>query len=233
MKTLYEGGTPTVPCAGSDLFITRHRQQLDSILMDHEEARTLCGDCYFRQECAQLAVGDDEATGTYGGLLIIRGKVEDSRKLHELAANRRSTRSAVDWIQDFVDQRGGEALASEVIAAGLEVGMKRHDVVEARKQAGLHSWVRGRARAQIYSTQPRPRLRPKPKPKVDEVLVEAILAAPEAEARAAARAARGPERVAVTQRWIALGRSSNELARRTGWKPERYYKIGQAEAVAA
>lgn len=232
MTTMYEAGTPTVPCAGSDLFITRHRQQLNEILWDHEEAAPLCDDCYFRQECASLAEGDKNATGTYGGLLFIEGQVKNPRKLREFAKRRRS-QSAVEWILDFVDQHHGEIPASEVIAAGAaERGMKRYDVVEARKQAGLHSWTRGRDRVTVYSKRPRPMLRPKSRPVVDETLIATILDASEADARAAARAARGHERVVATQRWLARGGSSNALARRTGWKPERY-KGDQAEAVAA
>lgn len=232
MTITYEAGTPTVPCAGSDRFTTKHRQQLDAILMDHEEAAPLCGDCYFRRECASLAEGDENATGTYGGLLFIRGQVKDSRKLHDLAT-RRSTPSAVEWIRDFVVEQGGEVFAGDVIAAGAALGMKRHVVVAARGEAGLHSWTRGQDKLRVYSTQPRPKLRPEgSRPKVDEALIAVILDGPGADARVAARAARGHERVLVVQRWIARGGSSNDLARRTGWKPERY-KGDQDEAVAA
>lgn len=230
MTILYDAGTPAVPCTGSDLFTTKHRQQLDAILMDHEEAATLCGGCYFSRECAALAEGDQNATGTYGGLLFIEGRVKNPRQLHKLARGR--SQSAVEWIRDFVNHHGGEILASEVIAAGTERGLRRHQVVEARQQAGLHSWSRGRDKHRVYSTQPRPKLRAKSRPEVDEALLAAILDGSEADARVAARAARGPERVLITQQWIARGGSSNALARRTGWKPERY-KSDQAETVAA
>lgn len=231
MTILYEAGTPTVPCAGSDQFTTKHRQQLDAILMDHEEAAPLCGDCYFRRECASLAEGDQNATGTYGGLLFIRGQVRNARQLHELAPAP-AVPSAAEWIRNFVEQHGGEIFSSEVIAAGAARGLKRHVVVTARREAGLHSWARGRDKRRVYSTQPRPRLRPKSTPEVDETLIGAILDGSADEARIAARAARGHERVVVVQRWLARGRSSNDLARRTGWKPERY-KGDQADAVAA
>lgn len=232
MTILYEAGTPAVPCTGSTLFTTKHRQQLDAILMDHEEAAPLCDDCYFRRECASLAEGDENATGTYGGLLFIRGQVKDSRKLHDLATTR-SAPSAVEWIRDFVEAQGGEVFASDVIAAGDARDMKRHVVVAARREAGLYSWTRGQDKRRVYSTQPRPRLRPEgSRPKVDEALITVILDGPQADARAAARAARGHERVLVVQRWLARGGSSNDLARRTGWKPERY-KGAQGEAVAA
>lgn len=36
------------------------------------------------------------------------------------------------------------------------------------------------------------------------------------------------EKTAVCARWVAMGRSLNELGRRTGWKVERYYKESAA-----
>lgn len=33
------------------------------------------------------------------------------------------------------------------------------------------------------------------------------------------------ERAEVVRRWVTAGRSMNELARLTGWKPERYYRL--------
>jgi hypothetical protein len=47
----------------------------DSIeLYDHYEARELCANCTTRRGCALIGLGDKEASGTYGGVLIVKGK---------------------------------------------------------------------------------------------------------------------------------------------------------------
>lgn len=40
-----------------------------------------------------------------------------------------------------------------------------------------------------------------------------------------AKAASQAEKRVIAQRWQASGRSMNDLARLTGWKPERYYEV--------
>lgn len=42
-----------------------------------------------------------------------------------------------------------------------------------------------------------------------------------------------PDRVEVVRRWAAAGRSLSELARVTGWKPERYYRVRDHTGEAA
>lgn len=61
--------TLTAPC-------TRDPKLFDSIeLYDHYEARELCALCSRRTSCALIALGDRDADGTYGGLLIRQGRV--------------------------------------------------------------------------------------------------------------------------------------------------------------
>ncbi|GAA1138609.1 hypothetical protein [Nocardioides aquiterrae] len=59
---------------------------------------------------------------------------------------------------------------------------------------------------------------------VDEVAVQRILSG---EWRGPANRA---ERVEVIRRWTARGGSLNELARRTGWKTDRYFKLSEQVA---
>lgn len=56
---------------------------------------------------------------------------------------------------------------------------------------------------------------------IDDVVVERILAGDMTLARQATPA----ERVEVCRRWVAAGGSLTTLARRAGWKPERYLKL--------
>lgn len=62
---------------------------------------------------------------------------------------------------------------------------------------------------------------------VDEVVVERVLSG---EWRLPTTRA---EKVEISRRWYASGRSLGELNRATGWKPERYFKVGDVEAGAA
>lgn len=59
----------TAPC-------TSDPRLFDSIeLYDHYEARELCARCSRRTSCALIGLGDRDADGTYGGLLIRHGRV--------------------------------------------------------------------------------------------------------------------------------------------------------------
>lgn len=44
-------------------------------LYDHYEARELCANCPRRTSCASIGIGDRDACGTYGGVLIVHGKL--------------------------------------------------------------------------------------------------------------------------------------------------------------
>lgn len=43
-------------------------------LYDHYEARELCAQCTTRSGCALIGLGDPDASGTYGGVLVVQGK---------------------------------------------------------------------------------------------------------------------------------------------------------------
>lgn len=59
----------TTPC-------TADPKLFDSIeLYDHYEARELCSRCTTRTSCALIGLGDRDASGTYGGVLLVQGKV--------------------------------------------------------------------------------------------------------------------------------------------------------------
>lgn len=62
-------GELVAPCSSSP-------RLFDSIdLLDHYEARELCVHCSRSTSCPLIALGDRDASGTYGGVLIRNGRV--------------------------------------------------------------------------------------------------------------------------------------------------------------
>ena len=101
---------------------------------------------------------------------------------------------------------------------------ERMDVTRTRNRARRLGFAPPLAWDNIDDPNERPKFgnRQKSRDEVDEAVVERFLSG-EYDLRTNIA-----ERREIARRWAAAGRSLAELERLTGWKPERYHKIGDA-----
>ena len=101
---------------------------------------------------------------------------------------------------------------------------ERMDVTRTRNRARRLGYAPPLAWDNIDDPNERPKFgnRQKSRDEVDEAVVERFLSG---EVGLRTNIA---ERREIARRWAAAGRSLAELERLTGWKPERYHKIGDA-----